>query len=109
MNEISNDKKEIKGPGPELKSYLTVLALFLVYLLCATRYFPDRPLDTLLATVQHLLASVPFVLGLTLVLVSIFTKIMGERPSMFFLARLFLTIGICIEFFFGLYHYVSHG
>jgi hypothetical protein len=105
MNEISDDGKERKArPG---KNYLGLLCLSLVYLLCATRYFPGRPVDTLLATVEHLLASVPFALGLTLVFVPLFTKTAGRRPSMLFLARLFLTIGICLEFFYGLYHYLA--
>lgn len=92
-----------------MKSYLALVGLSLVYLLCALRYFPGRPVDTLLATLEHLLASVPFGLGLTLIFVSIFTKTAGQRPSMHFLIRLFLTIGICIEFFYGLYNYLATG
>ena len=92
-----------------MKEYLALSGLFLVYLLCAIRYFPGRPLDTLLATLEHLLSSVPFALGFTLVFVSLFTKTAGSRPSIIFTARLFLTIGIIIEFFFGLYHYLATG
>ncbi|MEJ2689801.1 MAG: hypothetical protein P8130_07600 [Deltaproteobacteria bacterium] len=107
MNEISNDGKETKTRP--VKNYLGLVVLSLVYLLCALRYFPGRPVDTLLATVEHILASVPFAVGLTLVFVSLFTKTAGRRPSKLFLARLFLTISICIEFFYGLYNYLATG
>ena len=107
MNDLSADAKEA-GSGP-VKKYLALAGLFLVYLLCAIRYFPGRPLDTLLATLNHLLTSVSLSLGATLLLIPIFTRTAGGRPSILFLARLLLTIGICIEFFFGLYNYLAMG
>lgn len=78
-----------------------------IYLLFAVRYYPGRPLDTLIATLEHLLVSLPFSFGCTLVIVSIVAKTTGSRPSGFFIFRLFLTIGIIVEFFYGLYHYLS--
>ncbi len=67
-----------------VKNSLGLFVLSLVYLLCALRYFPGRPFDTLLATVEHLLASVPFALGLTLIFVSIFTKARDSGLRYFF-------------------------
>ena len=107
MNDRSSEAK--KNDAASIKNYLALLGLFIVYLLCALRYYPGRPWETFWATAEHLLASVPFAIGFTLFFVSLFSKTAGQRPSMNFIVRLFLTIGICIEFFFGLYHYLATG
>lgn len=107
---MKDESSEVKVTETSpVKRYLALFVLFLVYLLCALRYYPGRPLDTFWATLEHLLASVPFSLGGTLLFVPLFTKTAGCRPPMNVVVRLFLTIGICIEFFFGLYHYLATG
>jgi hypothetical protein len=90
-----------------LKDIVVSFALGGIYLLFAVRYFPGRPLDTLITTLEHLLVSLSFSFGCTLLIISIVAKATGSRPSGFFIVRLFLTIGIIVEFFFGLYHYLS--
>ncbi|HSR36231.1 MAG TPA: hypothetical protein VLL73_03540, partial [Desulfurivibrionaceae bacterium] len=53
--------------------------LLALYLLASFRYFPGRPLDSLAATGVHLLRSVPFTVGLTLVVVSMMQR-MAKEP-----------------------------
>ena len=83
--------------------------LLALYLLASFRYFPGRPLDSLAATGLHLLRSAPFTVGLTLVTVSMVQRVAKEPlpwPRRF---RFFLTISLCYEFLFALYHYLGQG
>ncbi|MEW6595528.1 MAG: inner-membrane translocator [Thermodesulfobacteriota bacterium] len=81
--------------------------LLALYLLASYRYFPGRPLDSLAATGLHLLRSAPFTVGLTLVTISLVQRLAREKlpwPRRF---RFFLTISLCYEFLFALYHYLG--
>ena len=102
----SADEKQ-GDSGFSFKNGAPAVLLGLIYLLFAVRYYPGRPMDTLVATVEHLLVSIPFSLGFTLVVVSVLAKVSGDKPTRSFVARLFLTFGIIVEFFFGLYNYLS--
>jgi hypothetical protein len=86
---------------------LTLLLLTLFYLLCSTRYFPNRPADTLLSTAQHLLTMAPFLVGGTLIARSVFHRFTGELLGWSRLMRIYLTLGLIAEFFLGLYHYLA--
>lgn len=89
------------------REIIAISVMGLVYAVFSVRYFPGRPVATLTETSRHLLSTIPFVLGLALVSLSVFKRLTGERPSFFFSARIFLTIGIFIEFFYGLYMYLG--
>jgi len=104
MNSVDGKRTTAGFP---VKAVVSSVVLGAIYLLCAVRYYPGRFIDTLMATVEHLLTSLPFALGLTLVVISVFARLSGQRPPRLFTVRLFLTFGIIIEFFFGLYHYLS--
>jgi hypothetical protein len=91
------------------KEKISLLLLVVVYLLVTIRYFPDRPGDTLTATMRHLLESVPYIIALTIVTVSIMQKVVGAKLARNRIARIYLTFGLIAEFFFGIYHYASVG
>ena len=91
------------------KEKVTLFLLIFVYLLVCVRYFPNRPMDTLSATMSHLLDSVPYIIALTVVVVSVMQKVMGEKLPKNRIARIYLTFGLIAEFFFGMYHYLNQG
>lgn len=90
-----------------IRQSVSFFLLLLVYLLASFRYFPGRPVDSLQATGLHLLRSVPFTVGLTLVGVSLFQRLAREKLSWPRIIRFFLTISLGYEFLFALYHYLG--
>lgn len=89
------------------REILSLAALVAVYLLCSLRYFPDRPAESLLATLQELLTVAPFLLGGTLIARALFHRFSGEHLPWSRLLRIYLTLGLTVEFFLGLYHYLK--
>ncbi|WP_157861475.1 inner-membrane translocator [Desulfurivibrio alkaliphilus] len=84
---------------------ITVLAAF--YLLASVRYFPGQPLETLLATLGHMLQSLPLLAAVTYLVVLVVRKVAGQVPSLFGIARIFLLIALGYEFLFALHHYTT--
>ncbi len=84
---------------------LTIIAAF--YLLCSLRYFPGRPAESLVSTLQELLIVAPFLVGGTLIAKGIIHRVGGENPAWPKLLRIYLTLGLTVEFFLGLRHYYS--
>ncbi|MEW6518525.1 MAG: inner-membrane translocator [Thermodesulfobacteriota bacterium] len=91
------------------KEKISLFLLIVVYLLVCIRYFPGRPLETLTATMSHLLESVPYIIALTVLVVSVMQKVVGQRLPKNRIARIYLTFGLIAEFFFGMYHYLKLG
>lgn len=91
------------------KEKITLILLGIVYLLMSLRYFPGRWADTAVATLNHLLSAVPITIGLTLLIVSIFQKIVGARLPYDRVVRIYLFFGIIVEFFYGLSNYATQG
>ena len=91
------------------KEKITLVLLGIIYLLASLRYFPGRWADTAVATLSHLLSAVPITIGLTILCVSILQKMAGARLPYDRVARIYLMFGVIIEFFYGLYHYVTPG
>ena len=89
------------------KEKISLTLLVAAYLLVTIRYFPGRPADTLTATMGHLLDSVPYIIAVTILTVSIMQKVVGAKLPHNRIARIYLTFGLIAEFFFGIYHYVS--
>ena len=81
--------------------------LFVVYLLCGIRYFPEQPQKTLYNTALHLLTIAPFIIGSLLIINSLIKRAAGEKLSVVKIARIYLAIGITIEFFLGIYNYLK--
>lgn len=91
------------------KEKISLIALLAFYLLVTVRYFPGRPLDTLTATMLHWLESVPYLIGLTILTVSLLRKVVGTTLPADRIARIYLTFGLIGEVFYGIYHYVNKG
>lgn len=89
------------------KEKITLAVLCIIYLLVSMRYFPGRPVDTAVATLRHLLSSVPIAIGLTIFSVSILQKMVGEKLPYDRIARIYLAFGLIAEFFYALYDYTS--
>jgi len=89
------------------KEILVTLLPGCVYLLLSYRYLPDRLGASLYHTAVHLLTVTPFVAGMTIFFVAIVNRMSGERLSWNAVARIYLTFGIVLEFFYGLYDYLS--
>jgi len=89
------------------KERFSLALLAAVYLLCSVRYYPGQAAKTLLETVLQILYVAPLPGGATLLLVNFIQKSAGERMPWDRAARIYLTLGIITEFFFGLYHYLD--
>ncbi|MBU0730163.1 MAG: hypothetical protein KKA70_10500 [Proteobacteria bacterium] len=87
-----------------LKEKISLVLLTAAYLVCAFRYFPGRLFESLVETASHILGSVPFIIGLTLLIFSFFKKMTGSKLSWDRTFRIFLTLGIIFEVFYGLYN-----
>ena len=77
------------------------------YLLCSLRYYPGQAARTLLETALQILTIAPLPAGATMLLVGFLQKSAGERMPWDRVARIYLTLGVIIEFFFGLYDYLT--
>ncbi|MDF1577200.1 MAG: hypothetical protein RQ753_02100 [Desulfurivibrionaceae bacterium] len=86
---------------------ISLAILTLAYLLAGLRYFPNRPAATLIETATHLLTVAPFLVGAILLYSSFHRRRGGERPPLSIMLRIGLSLGIIIEFFIGLYHYLD--
>ena len=94
-------------PRQRTREIVTLGLLFTFYLLCSFRYFPDRLVDSLVETLIHILSMAPFTGGLTLILISVLQRLAGERLPFDRALRIFLTMGILFEIFYGLYNYLN--
>ncbi|MBC8316586.1 MAG: inner-membrane translocator [Desulfobulbaceae bacterium] len=86
---------------------IILAVLCAIYLLVSLRYFPGRPVDTIIETLRHLLSSIPIAIGMTIISVSVLQKIVGEKLPYDRIARIYLTFGLIAEFFYALYDYTS--
>jgi ABC-type sulfate transport system permease subunit len=76
-----------------------------VYLVTSIRFFQGQVMQTLLETVIHILSVAPINLGVTLVLVALLQRLLGERLAWHRTARIFFTVAIMLELVLGLSHY----
>jgi hypothetical protein len=86
---------------------ISLVIMTAVYLLCSLRYFPEQPAATMTDTALHLLTVAPFLIGTILIGLSFYRKTTGETISWPRIARIYLTLGIIVEFFLGLYDYLN--
>jgi hypothetical protein len=86
---------------------ISLVIMTTVYLLCSLRYFPDQPAATMTNTTLHLLTVAPFLIGTIMICSSLYRKTTGETISWPRMARIYLTLGIIVEFFLGLYNYLN--
>ncbi len=89
------------------REIITLGVLTVLYLLASFRYFPGRPGESLLATLTHLLQSLPLLAGLTYLVALLVRRTVGQTPPWPTLARVFLLIALGYEFLFALHHYYA--
>ena len=86
----------------KLTKNFSLAAVIIVYLFFNFRYAPGNWIASIKATSMQLLTTAPYVVGLTILLVSVMQKMSGERLPWDRIARIYCTIGILIGFFFAL-------
>lgn len=89
----------------KIKKNISLLFVVLVYLLFNLRYTPESFVHTIKSTLIQLLTTAPFVVGLTILVVSFMQRSTGERLPWDRIARLYCTLGIIIGFFYALNEY----
>jgi hypothetical protein len=89
----------------KFKENISLLLVILVYLLFNLRYTPESLSDSFKSTLIQLLTTAPFVVGLTILVVSFMQRSTGERLPWDRIIRIYCTLGIIIGFFYGLNEY----
>lgn len=91
----------------EIKNSVSLVVLFGVYLLCSIRYFPGNAMKTLVETVLQIVSVAPLPGGATLILVNFLQRSAEQKMPWDRMARIYLTIGLMVEFIFGVHHYLK--
>ena len=89
----------------KFKENISLILVILVYLLFNLRYTPESLSDSFRSTMIQLLTTAPFVMGLTILVVSFMQRSTGERLPWDRIIRIYCTLGIIIGFFYGLNEY----
>jgi len=89
----------------KVKQNISLFSVILVYLLFNLRYTPESFTDSFKSTLVQLLTTAPFVVGLTILVVSFMQRSTGERLPWDRIIRIYCTLGIIIGFFYGLNEY----
>lgn len=90
-----------------IKEKISLTGLVLFYLLCAVRYIPGDLGMTLYHTAKSFLTLAPFAVALTIVMVTVMQKIVGEKLAWDRILRFYLWFAIIIEIFAGVYNYLA--
>lgn len=88
-----------------IKKNISLALVICAYLVFNLRYSPGSPAATLKSTMWQLLTTAPFVVGLTILVVSFMQRSTGERLPWDRIARIYCTLGIIIGFFYALNEY----
>ena len=80
-----------------------------VYLMCSLRYFPGNVLKTVVESLLQIVSVAPMPGGATLVLVNFMQRSAGEKMPWDRIARIYLTLGVMVEFLFGVHDYLGKG
>ena len=89
----------------QIKKNISFVLVICAYLLFNLRYSPESPAATIKSTLVQLLVTAPFVVGLTILVVSFMQRSTGERLPWDRIARIYCTLGIIIGFFYALNEY----
>jgi hypothetical protein len=93
----------------EINNIVSLLLLAGVYLLCSMRYFPGNAMKTALETALQIVTIAPLPGGATLVLVSFLQRSAGQKMPWDRMVRIYLTLGVMVEFLFGVHNYLGQG
>ena len=88
-----------------IKKNISLALVIITYLLFNFRYSPGSMLISVKSTMIQLLFTAPFVIGLTILVVSFMQRSTGERLPWDRIARIYCTLGIIIGFFYALNEY----
>ncbi|MDX1776901.1 MAG: hypothetical protein R3297_09990 [Desulfobulbales bacterium] len=88
-----------------IKKNISLGLVVCAYLLFNLRYSPASLPMTLKSTLVQVLMTAPFVVGLTILVVSFMQRSTGERLPWDRIARIYCTLGIIIGFFYALSEY----
>jgi len=89
----------------QIKKNISLVLVICAYLLFNLRYSSESPAATIKSTLVQLLVTAPFVVGLTILVVSFMQRSTGERLPWVPIARIYCTLGIIIGFFYALNEY----
>ena len=90
-----------------MRQFIGPTILLILYLLAACRYFPGRPLDTLVATLTHLAQSLPVAVATAFLVVLVVRKVSGALPSRPAMAKTLLIIALLFELLYSLHHFYN--
>ncbi len=91
------------------KEKIILTALVCLYLLMTISFVPGSFTGTLNATIKHLMITLPYAIGMTILAVAIMQKVVGEKLLPDRVARIYLMIGLFCEFVYAIYDYASQG
>ena len=92
-----------------IKKNISLGLVICVYLLFNLRYAPGSLTTTLESTLVQLLMTAPFVVGLTILIVSFIQRSTGGRLPWDRIVRIYCALGIIIGFFYALNEYWING
>jgi hypothetical protein len=88
-----------------IKKNISLVAVIITYLLFNFRYSPESFAYSIKSTLIQILITSPFVIGLTILVVSFMQRSSGERLPWDRIIRIYCTLGIIIGFFYALSEY----
>jgi hypothetical protein len=88
-----------------IKKNISLALVICGYLLFNLRYSSESLAASIKSTLTQLLTTAPFVVGLTILVVSFIQRSTGERLPWDRIARIYCTLGIIIGFFYALNEY----
>jgi hypothetical protein len=92
-----------------IKKNISLGAVIIFYLLFNFRYSPESVVYSVKSTLVQILLTSPFVVGLTILVVSFMQRSSGERLPWDRIIRIYCTLGIIIGFFYALNEYWLQG
>jgi hypothetical protein len=91
----------------KLRESISLGLTALVYMALSVRYYPGNILKTLTKSGIQILSVAPITVGGTIIIVSLLQHSLGAKLPRDRILRIFLTLGIIVEFLYGLYNYAG--
>ena len=88
-----------------IKKNISLAAVIIFYLFFNFRYSPESLAYSIRSSLIQVLVTAPFVIGLTILVVSFMQRSTGERLPWDRIVRIYCTLGIIIGFFYALNEY----
>jgi hypothetical protein len=88
-----------------IKRNISLAVVIIFYLLFNFRYSPESLANSIKSSLVQLLITSPFVVGLTILIVTFMQRSTGDRLPWDRIVRIYCTLGIIIGFFYALNEY----